>query len=88
MFEGGLRERVRCSSLVDWPVYPRLAHTMQASNGGRNVGRTHRSSGHSGQGQTYGTASERRSGGCLCGVLDGPDAKAGIFTFQARLAAR
>jgi hypothetical protein len=27
-----LRERVRCSSLVDWPVYPRLAHTMRASN--------------------------------------------------------
>jgi hypothetical protein len=27
------RERVRCSSLVDWPVYPRLAHTMRASNG-------------------------------------------------------
>jgi hypothetical protein len=26
------RERVRCSSLVDWPVYPRLAHTMRASN--------------------------------------------------------
>ena len=25
-FEGSLRERVRCSSLVDWPVYPRLAH--------------------------------------------------------------
>ena len=25
------RERVRCSSLVDWPVYPRLAHTMRAS---------------------------------------------------------
>ena len=32
-----LRERVRCSSLVDWPVYPRLAHTMQASKGGRNA---------------------------------------------------
>jgi hypothetical protein len=27
-----LRERVRCSSRVDWPVYPRLAHTMRASN--------------------------------------------------------
>jgi hypothetical protein len=27
------RERVRCSSLIDWPVYPRLAHTMWASNG-------------------------------------------------------
>ena len=23
-------ERVRCSSLVDWPVYPRFAHTMRA----------------------------------------------------------
>jgi adenylate cyclase len=28
-----LRERMRCSSLIDWPVYPRLAHTMRASNG-------------------------------------------------------
>ena len=26
---------MRCSSLVDWPVYPRLAHTMRASNGGQ-----------------------------------------------------
>ena len=25
-------ERVRCSSLIDWPVYPRLAHTMRPSN--------------------------------------------------------
>jgi hypothetical protein len=25
-------ESGRCSSLVDWPVYPRLAHTMQALN--------------------------------------------------------
>ena len=36
-----LRERklelVRCSSLVDWPMYPRLAHTMEASNGARNA---------------------------------------------------
>jgi hypothetical protein len=24
--EASLRERVRCSSLVDWPVYPRLTH--------------------------------------------------------------
>jgi hypothetical protein len=24
---------VRCSSLVDWPVYPRLRHDMRASNG-------------------------------------------------------
>ena len=31
--EARKRERVRCSSLVDWPVYPRLAHTMRASNG-------------------------------------------------------
>jgi hypothetical protein len=22
--QGGLRERVRCSSLVEWPVYPRF----------------------------------------------------------------
>ena len=31
-----LRERVRCSSLVDWPVYPRLRRTMQASTNSRN----------------------------------------------------
>jgi hypothetical protein len=31
------RERVRCSSLVDWPVYPRLAHTMRASNGAQCI---------------------------------------------------
>ena len=30
--EARKRERVRCSSLFDWPVYPRLAHTMRASN--------------------------------------------------------
>jgi hypothetical protein len=30
--EGSLQERVRCSSLVDWPVYPRLAYTTRASN--------------------------------------------------------
>ena len=30
------RARVRCSSLVDWPVYPRLAHTMRASNGAQS----------------------------------------------------
>jgi hypothetical protein len=30
------RERVRCSSLVDWPVYPRLRGTMQASTRCRN----------------------------------------------------
>ena len=29
--EARKRERVRCSSLVDWPVYPRLRRTMQAS---------------------------------------------------------
>jgi hypothetical protein len=28
---------VRCS-LLDWPVYPRLAHTMRASNDRRNAG--------------------------------------------------
>jgi len=28
---GSGRERVRCSSLVDWPVYPRLVHSMRAS---------------------------------------------------------
>jgi hypothetical protein len=27
---------VRCSSLVDWPVYSRLAHTMQGSTLSRN----------------------------------------------------
>ena len=26
--EGSLRERVRCSTLVDWPVYPRLRRTI------------------------------------------------------------
>ena len=30
--EARKRERVRCSSLFDWPVYPRLGHTMRASN--------------------------------------------------------
>ena len=30
--EASLRERVRCSSLVDWPVYPRLRGTMQGSS--------------------------------------------------------
>jgi hypothetical protein len=29
--EAPKRERVRCSSLVHWLVYPRLAHTMRAS---------------------------------------------------------
>jgi hypothetical protein len=37
--EARKRERVRCSSLVDWPVYPRLRRTMRASKGGRNSGR-------------------------------------------------
>ena len=32
-------KRVRCSTFVDWPIYPRLAHNMRASNGGRNAGR-------------------------------------------------
>jgi hypothetical protein len=27
-----MKEHMRCSSLVDRPVYPRLAHTMLASN--------------------------------------------------------
>jgi hypothetical protein len=34
------RERVRCSSLVGWPVYPRLRRTMQASMDARNAGLT------------------------------------------------
>ena len=34
------RERVRCSSLVDWPVYPGFTHTMRASNASRNAGPT------------------------------------------------
>jgi hypothetical protein len=29
-------ERVRCSSLVDWPVHPRLRPTMQTSTRMRN----------------------------------------------------
>ena len=36
------RERVRCSSLVDWPVYPRLRGTMQGVNAARNSGRRQR----------------------------------------------
>ena len=36
----GVRRReigqARLSSLVDWPVYPRLAHTMRASNGAQS----------------------------------------------------
>ena len=35
--EGGLRERVRFSSLVDWPVYPRLRGSMTASTSAYNV---------------------------------------------------
>jgi hypothetical protein len=35
MNEGSLRQRVRCSSLVDWPVYPRLRRTMRASTRSR-----------------------------------------------------
>jgi hypothetical protein len=35
--EARKRERVQCSSLVDWPVYPRLAYTMRASKGQRNA---------------------------------------------------
>ena len=34
--EARKRERVRCSSLVDWQVYPRLPRTMQASTRSRN----------------------------------------------------
>jgi hypothetical protein len=33
------RERVRCSSHADWPVYPRLRRTMQGSERARNSGR-------------------------------------------------
>src|ERR1700729_3568113 len=32
------RERVRCSSLIDWPVYPRLRRIMQGSEWARNSG--------------------------------------------------
>jgi hypothetical protein len=28
---------MRCSSLVDWPVYPRLAHTMLTTTAKRNA---------------------------------------------------
>jgi hypothetical protein len=34
--EARKREPVRCSSLVDWPVYPRLRRTMRASTPARN----------------------------------------------------
>ena len=39
MSESSGRERVRCSSLVDWPVYPRLRHIVQGSERARNAGR-------------------------------------------------
>ena len=32
-----LRERVRCTSLVDWPVYPRLRRTMQGQSVGARL---------------------------------------------------
>ena len=32
------RERVRCSSLIDWPVYPRLRRIMCGSEWARNSG--------------------------------------------------
>ena len=47
------RERVRCSSLVDWPVYPRLRGTMQALTRSRNSGWRSGSSGHSGARRIY-----------------------------------
>ena len=34
--KAALRERVRCSSLVDWPVYPRLRRTMLTTPPKRN----------------------------------------------------
>jgi hypothetical protein len=34
--ERSLRERVRCSLLVDWPVYPRLIRTLWASTPSHN----------------------------------------------------
>ena len=38
-FEARKRERVRCSQLIDWPVYPRLRHIVQGSEHARNAGR-------------------------------------------------
>jgi hypothetical protein len=32
----GKRERVRCSSLVDWPVYPRFEANIRAFTRTRN----------------------------------------------------
>jgi hypothetical protein len=37
---------VQCSPLFDWPVYPRLAHTMRASNGAQWV--AHAAASHGG----------------------------------------
>ena len=48
-FEGCLPERVRCSSLVYWPVYPRLARTMRASNDAQCGAERSAPSGPSGQ---------------------------------------
>jgi hypothetical protein len=36
---GGLREQVRCSSLIDWPVYPGLRPTRRPSSRSRNRAR-------------------------------------------------
>jgi hypothetical protein len=36
VLEARKRERVRCSSLVDWPVYPRLRGTMLTTTPKRN----------------------------------------------------
>jgi hypothetical protein len=59
--EGSLRERVRCSSLVDWPVYPRLRPTMltttpkrnPASNSNRSDARPRPSEAMRGPGESY-----------------------------------
>jgi hypothetical protein len=37
--EDAMADRLRYSSLVDWPVYPRLSRTMQGSERPRNSGR-------------------------------------------------
>ena len=44
-FEGSLRERARCSSLVDWPAYPRLRGIRQVLNAHAQFGPTNGSSG-------------------------------------------
>ena len=36
---GSLTSGVRCSSLIDWPVYPRLRRTMRADSRSRNLAR-------------------------------------------------